>query len=992
MDHRYFKQAMIEEAEKDPQKHIIIKGARVHNLKNMDVAIPKNKLVVITGMSGSGKSSLAFDTLYAEGQRRYVESLSSYARQFLGRMNKPDVDYIKGIAPAIAIEQKVITSNPRSTVGTSTEIYDYLKLLFSRIGKTISPVSGGVVKKDSVTDVINFIMGLPTETQVTILCPLHPHNNRSLKEELAVLMQKGFIRVEYNGQLNRIESMLEDDSIDNTAFGAKGEVEQVIGKTKTKKVAAESEADHSQTTTYDALRIVIDRVIKNDEDETVSRLGDSIQTAFFEGKGDCYVRYKLPESSEVLSIGEDLGGAVEQERFFCDRFELDGIRFEEPSPNFFSFNNPYGACKRCEGYGKVIGIDEDLVIPDKSKTVYEGAIAPWRGEKMREWNDRLVKSSIKFDFPIHRQYNQLTPEQQQLLWSGNQYFRGLDDFFKEMEEQTYKIQYRVLLSRYRGKTTCPECKGSRLRKDASYVKIDSKSITDIVLMPLDTALAFFSSLNLSPTDVKIGKRLLLEINNRLQFLNDVGLSYLTLNRLSNTLSGGESQRINLATSLGSSLVGSVYVLDEPSIGLHPRDTQRLVGVLKSLRDVGNTVLVVEHEEEIMKAADHIIDIGPEAGTHGGNLIFTGTYEQIIVDDNSLTGKYLSGREAIAIPAHRRKWNDYIEIKGARENNLNHVDAKFPLGVLTVVTGVSGSGKTSLVKRVLAPALQKALGNYNGEQTGSFDGLDGDIAKIEQVELVDQNPIGRSSRSNPVTYVKAWDEIRNLYAALPVAKAAGLKPSAFSFNVEGGRCDVCQGEGEVKIEMQFMADIFLTCEACGGKRFKQHILDVTYNEKNVSEVLELTIDEALEFFGKEPKILAKIKPLVDVGLGYVQLGQSSNTLSGGEAQRIKLASFLVKGNNTHKTLFIFDEPTTGLHFADIKKLLKSFDALLDHGNTIIVIEHNMDVIKCADWVIDIGPGGGNRGGNVVFEGVPEDLIKKEDSFTGEFLKERFEVRA
>jgi excinuclease ABC subunit A len=982
---------MIQEAEKDPQKHIIIKGARVHNLKNMDVAIPKNKLVVITGMSGSGKSSLAFDTLYAEGQRRYVESLSSYARQFLGRMNKPDVDYIKGIAPAIAIEQKVITSNPRSTVGTSTEIYDYLKLLFSRIGKTISPVSGGIVKKDSVTDVINFIMDLPLDTQVTILCPLHPHNNRSLKEELAVLMQKGFIRVEYNGKLNRIESMLEDDSIDNTAFGAKGEVEQVKGKAKAKKAAAESEADHSQTTTYDALRIVIDRVIKNDEDETISRLGDSIQTAFFEGKGDCYVRYKLPESSEVLPTGEDLGGAVEQERFFCDRFELDGIRFEEPSPNFFSFNNPYGACKRCEGYGKVIGIDEDLVIPDKSKTVYEGAIAPWRGEKMREWNDRLVKSAIKFDFPIHRQYNQLTPEQQQLLWSGNQYFRGLDDFFKEMEEQTYKIQYRVLLSRYRGKTTCPECKGSRLRKDASYVKIDGKSITDIVLMPLDTALAFFSSLNLSPTDVKIGKRLLLEINNRLQFLNDVGLSYLTLNRLSNTLSGGESQRINLATSLGSSLVGSVYVLDEPSIGLHPRDTQRLVGVLKSLRDVGNTVLVVEHEEEIMKAADHIIDIGPEAGTHGGNLIFTGTYEQIIVDDNSLTGKYLSGREAIAIPAHRRKWNDYIEIKGARENNLNHVDAKFPLGVLTVVTGVSGSGKTSLVKRVLAPALQKALGNYNGEQTGSFDGLDGDIAKIEQVELVDQNPIGRSSRSNPVTYVKAWDEIRNLYAALPVAKAAGLKPSAFSFNVEGGRCDVCQGEGEVKIEMQFMADIFLTCESCGGKRFKQHILDVTYNEKNVSEVLELTIDEALEFFGKEPKILVKIKPLVDVGLGYVQLGQSSNTLSGGEAQRIKLASFLVKGNNTHKTLFIFDEPTTGLHFADIKKLLKSFDALLDHGNTIIVIEHNMDVIKCADWVIDIGPGGGNRGGNVVFEGVPEDLIKKEDSFTGEFLKERFEVR-
>jgi excinuclease ABC subunit A len=966
---------MTKEAEKDPQKHIIIKGARVHNLKNMDVAIPKNKLVVITGMSGSGKSSLAFDTLYAEGQRRYVESLSSYARQFLGRMNKPDVDYIKGIAPAIAIEQKVITSNPRSTVGTSTEIYDYLKLLFSRIGKTISPISGGVVKKDSVTDVINFIMALPADTQVTILCPLHPHNNRSLKEELAVLMQKGFIRVEYNGQLNRIESMLEDDTVANVAFGDTPEAE-VKAKPKKGKAKATEETG-APLAANDSLRIVIDRVTKNDEDETVSRLGDSIQTAFFEGKGDCYVRYREPESD------------VENESFFCDRFELDGMRFEEPSPNFFSFNNPYGACKRCEGYGKVIGIDADLVIPDKSKTVYEGAIAPWRGEKMREWNDKLVKSSLKFDFPIHRQYNQLTEEQQHLLWTGNQYFQGLDAFFKEMEEQTYKIQYRVLLSRYRGKTTCPECKGSRLRKDASYVKVDGKSITDVVLMPLDTALAFFSSLNLSPTDVKIGKRLLLEIVNRLQFLNDVGLSYLTLNRLSNTLSGGESQRINLATSLGSSLVGSVYVLDEPSIGLHPRDTQRLVGVLKSLRDVGNTVLVVEHEEEIMKAADHIIDIGPEAGTHGGNLIFTGTYEQIIVDDNSLTGKYLSGREAIAIPAQRRKWNDYIEIKGARENNLNNVDAKFPLGVLTVVTGVSGSGKTSLVKRVLAPALQKVLGNYNGEQTGSFDSLEGDYAKIEQVELVDQNPIGRSSRSNPVTYVKAWDEIRNLYAALPVAKAAGLKPSAFSFNVEGGRCDVCQGEGEVKIEMQFMADIFLTCEACGGKRFKQHILDVQYNEKNVSEVLELTIDEALEFFAKEPKILAKIKPLVDVGLGYVQLGQSSNTLSGGEAQRIKLASFLVKGNNTHKTLFIFDEPTTGLHFADIKKLLKSFDALLDHGNTIIVIEHNMDVIKCADWVVDIGPGGGNRGGNVVFEGIPEDLIKKADSFTGEFLKERFE---
>lgn len=952
---------MIKEADKDPKHHIIIKGTRVHNLKNMDVAIPKNKLVVVTGMSGSGKSSLAFDTLYAEGQRRYVESLSSYARQFLGRMNKPDVDYIKGIAPAIAIEQKVITSNPRSTVGTSTEIYDYLKLLFSRIGKTISPVSGGMVKKDSVTDVINFITALPDETQVTILCPLYPHNNRSLKEELAVLMQKGFVRVEYQGEISRIEALLEDKLIDDISWFIDH---------------GNSGNDHEPSTMNHELRIVIDRITKNETDETISRLGDSVQTAFFEGKGDCYVRYQEPDAPE------------EKERFFCDRFELDGIRFEEPTPNFFSFNNPYGACKRCEGYGKVIGIDEDLVIPDKSKTVYEGAIAPWRGEKMREWNDELVKQSLKFDFPIHRQYNQLTEKEQRLLWTGNKYFRGLDEFFREMEAQTYKIQYRVMLSRYRGKTTCPECKGSRLRHDATYVKINDRSITDVVLMALDKALAFFTGIQLNETDTKVGKRLLTEITNRLSFLNDVGLSYLTLNRLSNTLSGGESQRINLATSLGSSLVGSVYVLDEPSIGLHPRDTQRLIGVLKSLRDVGNTVLVVEHEEEIMKAADHIIDIGPAAGTHGGELIFSGTYAEIIKDDNSLTGRYLSGKEEIAIPAHRRKWNDFIEIKGARENNLQHVTAKFPLGVFTAVTGVSGSGKTSLVKRILAPALQKTLGNYSGEQTGAYDAIEGDYAKIEQVEMVDQNPIGRSSRSNPVTYVKAWDEIRNLYAGRPVAKAAALKPSSFSFNVEGGRCDVCQGEGEVKIEMQFMADIFLICETCGGKRFKQHILDITYNDKNVSDVLSMTIEEALEFFSKEPKIIAKIKPLMDVGLGYVQLGQSSNTLSGGEAQRIKLASFLVKGNNPHKTLFIFDEPTTGLHFADIKKLLKSFDALLEHGNTIIVIEHNMDVIKCADWVIDIGPEGGDRGGKVIFEGVPEELIKEKDSYTGKFLKERF----
>lgn len=932
---------MSKAAEQDPQKHILIKGARVHNLKNIDVAIPKNQLVVITGMSGSGKSSLAFDTLYAEGQRRYVESLSSYARQFMGRMNKPEVDYIKGIAPAIAIEQKVITSNPRSTVGTSTEIYDYLKLLFSRIGKTISPLTGKIVKKDTVTDVVNFFTTLPTDTQVTVMCPLYPHNNRSLKEELAVLLQKGFLRVVYRGSLAKIEDLLEDEAIGD-----------------------EKLSDEKQVS------IIIDRLSVNLEDETLSRLADSVQTAFFEGKGDCVL---------------DVKGEIHS---FCDRFELDGIKFEEPSPNFFSFNNPYGACKKCEGYGKVMGIDEDLVIPDKSKSVYDGAIAPWRGEKMREWLDQLIKNALQFDFPIHRAVNQLTPEQRELLWTGNKYFSGLNQFFKYLEEQTYKIQYRVMLSRYRGKTNCPDCKGSRLRPDATYVKIADKSITDAVLIPLDQALNFFKTLNLEANDQKIAKRLLMEITNRIQFLNDVGLGYLTLNRLSNTLSGGESQRINLATSLGSSLVGSVYVLDEPSIGLHPRDTQRLIGVLKSLRDVGNTVLVVEHEEEIMRAADHLIDIGPFAGTHGGELVFSGTFDEILKDPKSLTGKYLSGAEAIEIPKQRRKWSDFVEVKGARENNLKNIDVKFPLHVLTVVTGVSGSGKTSLVKRILQPAIQKAIGNYSGEQTGVYDSLEGDFEQIEQVEMVDQNPIGRSSRSNPVTYVKAWDEIRNLLANQPAAKAAGLKPSAFSFNVEGGRCDVCQGEGEVKVEMQFMADIFLPCESCDSRRFKQHVLDISYREKNVADILDLTIDEALNFFVDEPKIISKLQPLADVGLGYVHLGQSSNTLSGGEAQRIKLASFLVKGHQAKKTLFIFDEPTTGLHFHDIKKLLKSFDALINQGNSILVIEHNMDVIKCADWIIDIGPEGGDTGGTLVFEGLPEDIIKEKKSYTGAFLKERF----
>jgi excinuclease ABC subunit A len=929
---------MTKETEKDPHKHIIIKGARVHNLKNIDVAIPKNKLVVITGMSGSGKSSLAFDTLYAEGQRRYVESLSSYARQFMGRMNKPDVDYIIGIAPAIAIEQKVITSNPRSTVGTSTEIYDYLKLLFSRIGKTISPVSGAIVKKDTVTTVVEYISSLGNESIVTISCPLYPHNNRTIKEELAVLLQKGFLRVFLKDKITKIESVLEDSSFED-----------------------------KELTDEQTIKILIDRIAVNEEEETLSRIADSVQTAFFEGRGDCDVEHE---------------GKTDH---FSDRFELDGIRFEEPTPNFFSFNNPYGACKRCEGYGNVIGIDEDLVIPDKSKSLYDNAIAPWRGEKMREWLNKLIKSADKFDFPIHRSFNELTEKQQRLIWTGNKYFSGLDAFFKELEEQTYKIQYRVMLSRYRGKTVCPDCKGSRLRKDASYVKIDNKSIIDVVLMPLSKILAFFDNLNLSETDQKISKRLLAEVNNRVLYLNNVGLGYLTLNRLSNTLSGGESQRINLATSLGSSLVGSIYVLDEPSIGLHPRDTNKLIEVLQSLRNVGNTVIVVEHEEEMMRAADHIIDIGPEAGTHGGNLVFSGTYDQIIKDKKSLTGRYLSGLESIAVPVKRRPWVDHVAIKGARENNLKNIDVKFPLGIFTVVSGVSGSGKTSLIKKILYPALQKAIGNYAGEQTGSYDGIFGNYELVSQVEMVDQNPIGRSSRSNPVTYVKAWDDVRALFSALPASKAGGLKPAAFSFNVEGGRCDVCQGEGEVKIEMQFMADIYLPCETCGGRRFKQHVLDITYLDKNVADILDLTIEEAVDFFKDEPKILNKLQPLVNVGLGYVHLGQSSNTLSGGEAQRIKLASFLIKGNTANKTMFIFDEPTTGLHFHDIKKLLIALNTLIEQGNTILVIEHNMDMIKSADWVIDIGPEGGDTGGNIVFEGTPEDLIKVKKSYTAKYLK-------
>jgi len=935
-----------ETATLDPAHYVIIRGARMHNLKNIDVDIPKNKLVVITGLSGSGKSSLAFDTLYAEGQRRYVESLSSYARQFLGRMDKPDVDFIRGIAPAIAIEQKVISSNPRSTVGTSTEIYDYLKLLFARIGKTFSPVSGNEVKKNSVSDVVNFILAFEPGTVAEILCPLHPSGNRGFKEELSVLVQKGFKRVVYKGLTSRIEELLNDPVIENATL-----------KEKT-------------------LLILIDRIVRNatnsgsdPDDDIQHRLADSLQTAFFEGKGDAVVR----KGDEAYS--------------FSDRFELDGMVFEEPSTNLFSFNNPYGACKLCEGYGKVIGIDEDLVFPDKSKSVFDGVVVPWKGEKMKEWNEKLIRHADKFNFPIHRPYSQLSEKEKQLLWTGNKYFEGLTEFFKQLEQQTYKIQYRVMLSRYRGKTTCPECKGSRLRKDAGYIKVGGKSIVDLVLLPLEKAAGFFNQLELSEHDTSVASRLLAEVKNRLGFMLDVGLGYLTLNRLSSTLSGGESQRINLATSLGSSLVGSIYVLDEPSIGLHPRDTHRLIKVLKGLRDAGNTVIVVEHEEEIMHEADHLIDIGPMAGSEGGRLIFSGSFAEILTDTESLTGRYLSGREQISTPASRRKWSDFIEIKGARENNLQNIDVKFPLYVLTAITGVSGSGKTSLVKRILYPALQKHIGNYTGEQTGMYNSIEGDLDQVTQVEMIDQNPIGRSSRSNPVTYIKAFDDIRNLYASQSSARSAGLKAAHFSFNVEGGRCETCQGEGEVKIAMQFMADIFLTCETCQGKRFKEHVLEVIYREKNISEVLDLTVDEAIGFFNAEPKILARIMPLAEVGLGYVKLGQSSNTLSGGEAQRIKLAYFLIKGNNQHHTLFIFDEPTTGLHFHDIRKLLHSFDALVKQGNTIIVIEHNLDVIKAADWIIDIGPEGGDAGGGLVYAGTPEGLAEYPDSYTGQFLKSR-----
>ncbi len=926
----------------DPKQFIIIKNARVNNLKNLSVAIPRNKLVVITGLSGSGKSSLAFDTLFAEGQRMYVESLSSYARQFLGKMEKPDVDYIRGVSPAIAIEQKANTRNPRSTVGTTTEIYDYLKLLFSRVGITYSPVSNKEVRRDTVTSIVDYILAEKAGTKVIIMAPIPVKDKRSLEEELRVLLSKGFTRVRYKDEIILIDDLLD------------------------KRLADKNHND---------LLVVIDRVsVASDDNDLVYRLSDSIQTAYFESHGDCII--------EIADKGL---------KSFSDRFELDGITFEEPSINLFSFNNPYGACKTCEGFGNILGIDEELVIPDKSLSVYDGAIVPWRSEIMKEWQEPLIKNASRFNFPIHRPIGQLTAEQYDLLWEGNKYFDGLNEFFRYIESKTHKIQYRVMLSRYRGRTTCPDCKGTRLRKDASYVKVGGISITDIVLMPVSKCLAFFKDLNLGEFSNKVAKRIIKEITSRLTYLDLVGLGYLTLNRLTASLSGGEYQRIKLATSLGSSLVGSMYILDEPSIGLHPRDTNRLVKVLKQLRDLGNTVIVVEHEEEVIRAADQILDIGPDAGAHGGNLVFQGNINDINAEKESYTARFINGTDAIRIPAKRRQWRNSIIIEGARENNLKNITVKIPLDVMTVITGVSGSGKSTLVKRILYPALGKILGSVS-DTTGKFDRMEGDYNLITQMEFVDQNPIGKSSRSNPVTYVKAFDNIRKLYAEQPLSMQRNYKPSHFSFNVEGGRCEVCQGEGTIKVEMQFMADIYLTCENCGGKRYRSEMLEVKYNDKNISEVLEMTIDESIEFFRDEHAIISKLKPLQEVGLGYIRLGQSSNSLSGGEAQRVKLASFLGKANSEAKEriLFIFDEPTTGLHFHDINKLLKSMNALIAEGHSVLIIEHNVEIIKNADWIIDLGPEGGDElGGQIVFEGSPEEMVKKSKGYTAQFLKHKLD---
>ncbi|MCD4793502.1 MAG: excinuclease ABC subunit UvrA [Bacteroidales bacterium] len=926
-------------------ENIEIKGAKEHNLKNIDITVERDKFTVITGLSGSGKSSLAFDTLYAEGQRRYVESLSSYARQFLGRLHKPEVEYIKGIPPAIAVEQKVNTSNPRSTVGTSTEIYDYLKLLFARIGETFSPKSGKKVKRHSVTDVSNFLLSFPESTKAIILAPIHVISNRTCLEQLQVLLKQGFSRVEFDEKIEKIDELIKNESLKKpkSAF------------------------------------IVIDRISVSNDDDTIGRIGDSVQTAFYEGTGECLI--KVFTKNELIKES------------FSNRFEADGIKFEIPTVHTFSFNNPLGACPVCEGFGKTMGIDEDLVIPNKTLSIYEEAVACWKGEKMSWYKDQFINVAHKFDFPVHKPYRQLSPKQKEVLWEGNEYYNGLYSFFKMIEKKSRKIQYRVMLSRYRGKTTCYHCKGTRLKKEASYVKINKKSISDLVNISIVELKAFFESIKLSEHQLKTGERLLAEIKNRIQYLDDVGLSYLTLNRLSSTLSGGESQRINLSSSLGSSLVGSLYILDEPSIGLHSKDTGLLIKVLKQLRDIGNTVIVVEHDEEIIKKSDRIIDIGPFAGTEGGEIVFEGTYNEILKNEdtqnNSLTVKYLKGKMSVPLPEKRRISNNYIKLTGASHNNLKAIDVSFPLNVMTVVTGVSGSGKSSLVRDILFLALSREINDY-GKKPGSYASIEGDLKLIDEIEFVNQNPIGKSSRSNPVTYIKAFDEIRKLFAIQQNAKINGFKPGHFSFNVDGGRCETCRGEGEIRIEMQFMADVHLECEECKGKRFKDEVLDVEYKAKNIYDILELTVDEAYIFFSENnetKKISDLIRPLADVGLGYVKLGQSSNTLSGGESQRIKLASFLSKEKSFKKTMFIFDEPTTGLHFHDINKLLKSFNALLDRGHTIVIIEHNLEVIKSADYIIDLGPEGGDKGGYLLFEGSPEDLVNCKESYTAKYLKEK-----
>ena len=926
------------------QSEIYIKGAREHNLKNIDIKIPRNKLIVITGLSGSGKSSLAFDTLYAEGQRRYVESLSSYARQFLGRMNKPDVDFIRGIPPAIAIEQKVNSQNPRSTVGTSTEIYDYLKLLYARIGKTISPFSGKEVKKHEVEDVVDYIYSFPEKTKILIGSPLKVINKKSVKEQTEILLKQGYSRIEVNGKIKRIEDFIKE----------KKDIDLTI-----------------------SCLIVVDRFMVDKDKENLSRISDSVQTALYEGHGECIV--KVYKENGVI------------EKKFSNRFEENGISFEEPSEQLFSFNNPLGACPLCEGYGRVMGIDESLVVPNKSLSVYQDAVACWKGETMKKWKEKFIEKSVVLGFPIHKPYYQLSEEEKEILWKGKGQLKGINAFFDVIKKKGYKIQYRVILSRFRGKTICPECKGSRLRKEAGYVKIGDASIKDLIIMPADQLYKFFKSIKLSDHDLQIASRILTEINNRLEFLCDVGLGYLTLNRISSSLSGGESQRINLVTALGSCLVGSLYILDEPSIGLHPRDTNRLINVLRKLQRIGNTVIVVEHDEEIIREADMIIDIGPAAGVHGGELVFQGDINQLKTAKGSLTADYITGRKKIEVPSFRRKWTNSIEVIGAKENNLKNIDVKFPLNILTVITGVSGSGKSTLVSSILHPGLSKLLGNYLGKKTGAHEMIKGDIKRLSAIEFVDQHPIGKSSRSNPVTYLKIYDDIRKIFARQPEAKRQGFTPAFFSFNVEGGRCEECQGEGEIKIEMQFMADIHLVCESCHGKRFKEEILEIKFRDKNIYDVLEMTVNQAVDFFGSgetndEKKIAKNLKPLQDVGLGYIRLGQNSSTLSGGESQRVKLASFLSKETDS-PTLFIFDEPTTGLHFDDIKKLLTSLNALISRGHSILIIEHNLDVIKCADWVIDLGPEGGEKGGNIVFQGKPEDLVKEKKSYTGKALSEK-----